>query len=41
MDKVTLVFVGGDSEVDKLITGVTGGYNFDREQGKVGLRYSF
>jgi len=25
VDKVTLIFVGGDSKVDKLITGVTGG----------------
>ena len=25
MDKVTLIFVGGESEIDNLITGVTGG----------------
>lgn len=25
MDKITLIFVGGDSRLDKLITGVTGG----------------
>lgn len=25
MDQVTLIFVGGDAEIDKLITGVTGG----------------